>query len=502
MTELIDWDAVKSQVLPPDYVTPFAMTESVGEERRKFLIGAEVVGRGHALLPQQLLLADILALGKRFTSVILPRRSSKTTTLVEWLVGRCMEEPDLLTAYAVMSNAKAARRRYLTDIKAPMERWAKRQYGDDEKSWPFKCTSGMGTEHIRFANGSIMQVYGPQSESFRSDAFDVIVLDEAGEIEGDKAQDILAAAGPTQDTRPGAMLIYAGTAGKSQRGNMLWDGLAKATAGDPRHAGVAYWAPQNTLVEEVEAWEPDEAHPNAHARELVEAHHPGVGTLTTLESVKDNFATFRTERFMREYLGIFTDPTGGNSLIHPDRWSRALVPGDLPALPDRFTLGFAVNLSQSAASIVAAWRDEDGKACLMTIDHRPRVDWLAERLLGLSRKYKAPIAHDVKGVEMTEVNYMQLQTPRPKLEPYNFPMLRTAAAGLIKAIDQGELHHWGQPTLDDAARVVVKRMSGQNWLLGRPAGDPDADILDLEAGSIALDLYDRKPKRKVSTVFV
>jgi hypothetical protein len=81
-------------------------------------------------------------------------------------------------------------------------------------------------------------------------------------------------------------------------------------------------------------------------------------------------------------------------------------------------------------------------------------------------------------------------------------MLRTAAAGLIKAIDQGQFRHWGQPTLDDAARVVVKRMSGLNWLLGRPAGDPDADILDLEAGAMALDLYDRKPRRAVSTVFV
>src|SRR6185437_12516813 len=99
---------------------------------------------------------------------------------------------------------------------------------------------------------------------FRSDAFDVIVLDEAGEAAGEQVQDILAAALPTQDTRPGAMLVYAGTAGKSQRGNMLWDGLVRAVEGDARSAAVAYWAPQNTLMEEVEAWEPDEVHPAAH----------------------------------------------------------------------------------------------------------------------------------------------------------------------------------------------------------------------------------------------
>ena len=465
------------------------------------MMGAQALGLTggrKSLKPQQLVVADCLALGRRFTSILLPRRSAKTTTLFAWLLGRCLTEPETLCAYGVMTAQKVARRRFMTDLVPVLERL----------SGPYQLVRGNGAESIRFDNGSLIMFYGPNPESFRSDAFDIIVLDEAGELSGEAVQDILAAALPTQDTRPGAMLVYAGTAGKSQRGNMLWDGLSRAVAGDPRHAGVAYWAAQNTLVEEVEAWEPDELHPNAHARELVELHHPGIGTLTTLESVKDNFDAMRTEQFMREYLGVFTDPTGGNSLIHPDRWAHALVtqengaPADLPTLPASFALGFKVNQGQTAASIVAAWRDKNGDACLMVIDHRPRVDWLADRVIDLSRKYKMRFAHDTQGVDMTEVQYLERQSPRPRLEPYNFPMLRTAAAGLIKAIDQGQLRHWGQPTLDDAARVVVKRMSGQNWLLGRPQGDPDADILDLEAGSMALDLYDRKPQRSRTAVFV
>lgn len=498
-----DWDAVKATALRPDFMTEFVLTAQIIQARSSFGDGARafgLLGGRKELQSQQLLVADCLAAGYRFTELLLPRRSTKTTTILAWLFGRCMNEPGLLTAYGVMTAQKVARRRFMNDVVPVLERaWP------DRKTRPFRLSKSNGAEQITFDNGSIIMFYGPNAESFRSDAFDVIVLDEAGELDGEAVQDVLSAALPTQDTRPGAMLVYAGTAGTSQKGNMLWDALAKATAGDRRHAAVAYWADQNTLMEELASWEPSEEHPNAHARELVERHHPGVASgLTTLDSVKDNFDTMTPERFAREYLGIFTDTSGGGGLVSLDTWRRSRVGDDdtpPPAPPERFSLAMVVHPDQTSAALVAAWRDDDGHACILVLNHRKGVEWVANRALALARQYKVEVCHDTQGPVGVEVEWLQRQTPRPRLVPYTWPMVRTAAAGIVKAIDQGQLRHWGQPTLDDAAALVVKRLSGpSNWALGRR--DREDDIIDLEGAAMALNHFDTRPKRKLGAIIL
>lgn len=501
LDELKRWDATKAMALRPDFLTADALREGDQSARCSFLVGAEalgLVGGRKTLQPQQFLVADLLGLSRRFTTVLMPRRSSKTTIILAWLVGRCMEEDDLLTAYGVMTSMKKARARFLSDIVKPLERrWP------DRHNRPFKILKGNGAERVVFENGSELWVYGPNPDDFRSDAFDVIVLDESGEIDGDEAADIKGAALPTQDTRPGAMLVYAGTAGDSQRGNMLWDALSAAQSDDQRSVGIAYWADQNTLPEEAEAWEPSEEHPAAHARELVEAHHPGIGTLTTLDSIKDSFDAMGASQFLREYLGVFADPRGTATLIGAERWSHAKQDGDLPELPERFGLAMALHPDQTCASLVAAWRDGEGRACVMVVDARKGVKWIAERALGLSRKYGprivGGIAYDTQGPAMVEVEFMQRQAQRPRMAPNTWPDIRTASALIVKEIAIGNLAHWGQPDLDDAVACVVKRLSGpQNWALGRR--ERSDDITPMEAAAMALVTYDKSPKRSFGSL--
>lgn len=496
----MDWNRTKRRALQPDFITPIPNTKAVRDNRTPFLFGAQALGltsRGKSIQPQQCLVNDLLGLRKRFTAILMPRRSTKTTIILAWLIGRCLTEPDLMCAYGMMTSQKKARQRYLSDVVKPLERAF-----PDAETRPFKLYKGNGTEWIKFNNGSELYFYGPSEDAFRSDAFDVIVLDEAGEIEGEKAADILGAALPTQDTRPGAMLIYAGTAGRTQRGNMLWDALQDAQSDNPRSAGIAYWADQSTLLEEVSGWEPTEEFPNGHARELVELHHPGVGTMTTIQSVQDNYDHMKPEVFMREYLGIFSDPTGGNSLLDMDRWAKQARPEGVDGLlPERFALAIAVDVNQRYAAIVAVWRNDEGKACFLVLDARKGYGWLADRAYGLSRKYRAPIIHDDKGPVMGEVEWLQNQSPKPQLVKYSWGQIQTSAAVLVKTINASDFYHWNQPDLTDAARDVVKRMSGPKaWGLGKR--DPEDNITPIEAASIGLNYYDKALSRKKAVAFI
>lgn len=494
---MLHWETQKSLALPADYITDIPMSDDIIEQRDSFLIGAKAIGLmrgGVDIKPQQYLVADLLGAKRRFTTILMPRRSSKTTIILAWALGRCLQEPDLLVAYSMMTSQKKARQRYITDIAKPLERsWP------NKDNRPFTLYKGNGTEWIRFNNGSEFYVYGPSEDSFRSDAFDIIVLDEAGEIEGEPAADILGAALPTQDTKPDAMLIRAGTGGRSQQGNMLWDAL-KAARNDTndRHAAIAYWAPQNTQLEEVESWEPTDDNPLGNARELVELHHPGIGTLTTIERVKDSYDQLKPELFMREYLGVFSDPTGGNNLIPPIIWDAAKQDGELPSPPDKFGMAIAVHPDQACASIVAAWRDDSGKASFLVIDHRKGVRWVAERVLGLYRNYKMPISYDpLVGANMMEIEFLNRQSPRPKLDPCPWTVVRPATATLLKEISAQNFTHWGQEPLDNAAALVIKRAvdRGRSVALGRRASEDD--ITALEGAMLALSAFDRAPKRRV-----
>jgi len=93
----------------------------------------------------------------------------------------------------------------LKDVAGIMERTY-----PDEDARPFRLLRGAGSERIEFDNGSVLSFVAPKGDSFRSDAFDVIILDEAGEPEAELSDDVWQlpyqrwTPGPTRwwDSRP------------------------------------------------------------------------------------------------------------------------------------------------------------------------------------------------------------------------------------------------------------------------------------------------------------
>ncbi|MCR2785431.1 MULTISPECIES: hypothetical protein [unclassified Microbacterium] len=427
-------------------------------------------------------MAQMLAAGHPRNALLLPRRSSKTTTLNCEALGRAYHREDYRVAILTLTTGKAGRSRFLKDVVPALERIGA-SFGEDKRLWPFKLVKSAGSERVEFRGSGGMVSWLSSIDDLRGEAFDLVILDEAQAADVEKAQEVIAAALPTMDTRPGAQIVVAGTAGEFRKGNLLWDWLEDGREGK---AGIVeYGVPDDTAPDLFDSWETVEA--------LILAAHPGIGNLTTLETIKSNYDALGVEKFAREYLSVFGKIGEGAGVLNQQRWLESAASGT-PEIPDHFAIGAACSFTQGFSSLVAAWRDEDGKAHGYVLDHRKGTTWLADAGAKLSITHNLPIVYDSASSPMrVEVEAMQHMQPTPWLAPQNFPNVTTAAALVTKSVNTGNAVHYSQPAMSDAAKIAVRRSAGASWALGRPPKDPDADISALEAWALALRFYDENP---------
>lgn len=473
------WVALRDSGIAPLHLSELGGTL---ESRRGFLEGARLMGLMRpgrlGLVPQQLLLHDTLAAGRRDNGVLMPRRSTKTTGLLVDAIGRCAYEgaDDYRVAVLTATTGKVGRSRFIKDVVPALQR------NDDGR---LKIYRGAGQERVEWPDtGSSVSILA-SVEDLRGEAFDEVIIDEAGEPDPDKVDDINGAALPTMDTRPGGQYVVAGTAGDYRKGNLLWDTLEGGRSGS---AGIIEYAmPDGTTVDDIATWE--------LALPLVLASHPGIGNLTTLDAVLVNFNKMKRQRFLREYGNVFGDDGGSTGLFKPDAWARLELDEDYPTPPAHFGLAIAVTPGQDSAAIGAAWRDEQGVAQLLLLDRRDGVQWLVDTVNGIAGRNRSTIVHDTFGPVLAEVEALNRRNPRPKMGPQTMKNVQTAAALLVKEIEAGNLRHYGQDELTGAMLRVVRRKIGVNgWGLGRP--DLDADITPAEACAMALRWYDENPARQ------
>lgn len=456
-----------------------------------------IIGRRKTLKPQQLAVVDAVNAGKRRMAVLMPRRSAKSTTIWAIALGRCATRQDYAVAYTQMTSGSDARRRFRVDVIQVLERlWP------DEDQRPWRIFKASGLERIEFDNGSSIRILVPSAEAFRGDAYDLVVLDEAGEASLDMSEDILQGLLPTFDTRPGAQLIVAGTAAEFRAGNLLYESLQRARDGKAGAGLVEYASPDSTDLDELNTWE--------GAKALVMAAHPGLATeevpdnLTTLEIAQERWEELSHGKFAREYLSIFGTVGTATSFLNTAQWDAHADTGALPDMPTDRAVGLAAvtHPDQSVSALVAAWRDDKGRACLLLVDHRAGTDWLPRRAKELASKLHTTVTHDDRGPILVSVETMERMRPRPKLKPSGSRETSTAAALLAKEIDEGNIVHWNQDELNAAVRLVTKRggITAAMWWFGRR--DPGHDIIAAEGASLALRWVDENPKRKRYTGIV
>lgn len=489
-------DSGRSPFEESDLVTAY-------RDRAEFLVGAwlinEIVpnrivpgGLLANLQPQMLRTADVLAAEYFANAILEPRRSAKTTSLWCVLLGRCWMRPVYMAGYTMLTTAQKAAERFKLDVRDPITRkWR------NPKECPVKLNGSNGALGIEFPNGSRLAILSPNGDAVRSGAYDVLVMDEAGEAEPDMWDDIVGAVVPSFDTRgPGAQLVYAGTGGKYRDGSHFW-----ATLHDPEAGRLRYGVPDDIDERRLESWE-------AGAGELIAQLHPGLDGLTTLDKIRRNFPILKAVRFALEYLGHFGRASGNDVLLSPHDWETTTGEGAPPEGVPAASLAFAVHPGGLWSSIAVAWHLDDEtpdlaraawalegnddeaetpRAGFKIIHHQEGNDRMAATLWKYWKLLRLPIAYDDAPQEKAIIaDLLRQARPRPLVERVTFAEKSVAATRLVNGVRHKRVEHWCQEPLDNAATIAVPRQAGKSRLIGAPANDAEADITPLEAAALAL----------------
>lgn len=446
--------------------------------------------------PQQLVLGRVLAAKRedgspenREVGVCVPRRAAKTTTIWAELLGRCARRDGYQVVTTAQTGVKA-RERFMT-----VQRILSRNNIGE-----YVIKKGAGAESIEWTNGSRLWVVPPEGGAFRGDAAHAILLDEAQEHGVEASADILGGALALMDTvqdGAGGQLIIAGTAGTARAG-MLWDQLDVGRAG---HGGIVEYAvPEGTPVAfdaaspEGQAgiaagWQVDATGKWVMNEPAVLTAHPGIGTLTTLDIIRDRFVRLELAKFAREYGGLWPFDLNARA-IDPAQWKAGQV-RDYPPRPAVFALGYDVAPDQSTAALCAAWRDERGRAWVEVIEHAAGDSWLPRVIHTITRKeLNTRVGYDNIGPNQAVADtIVRTARPRPRLHGLGTRDITAASAQISQEIHQGRCFHKTDPALDNAADAATRRNIGDgSWAWGRRKSA--GDIAALVAATNALRTYD------------
>ncbi|MDL9978843.1 hypothetical protein [Microbacterium candidum] len=440
------------------------------------------------LQPQMLMEVDALAAGKRNNAILEPRRSAKTASLWCVKMGRCWMRPVYFAGYTMLTTAKKANERFKLDVRDPIiRRWR------DKRERPVKINESNGSMGVEFENGSKLSVLSPNGDDVRSGAYDMLTLDEGGEPEPDVWDDIVGAVVPSFDTRPGAQLVYAGTGGKYRDGSHFWATLHDAEAGRLR-----YGVPDDAKDADLDTWE--------KVAPIIERIHPGLDGLTTLATIRGNFPILGPARFAMEYLNHFGRASGNAALIAASDWETTRTDSPPPEGVPAASLAFAVHPGGAFVSVAVAWHlaDEspdlaraawalDGddtdaappRAGFKLVHHQHGTAGMPATLWRLWKQLRLPIVYDDAPQEKAIIQDLLRQArPRPAVDLVRFGDKSVAATRLLNGLRHGQVEHWAQDQLDDAAAVAIERVAGKSRLIG--TADPTDDVTPLEAASLAL----------------
>lgn len=433
---------------------------------------------GLSLLPQGYEVASVMQAMNgdrplyRFVVTEIARRSAKTTSAFEVALGRAMTRSGYKIASTAQTGLKS--RSKLLEVQTAL------LAAGFEKDGLGRCLRGAGDTRIDFTNGSSWQALPPTGGAFRSDAFDLVLVDEGGEIDQETADDLLSGLVPTMDTRPQAQLWVGGTPGEARSG-MLWTALEWLRGGRARTGGVVYECPDRRTFLDPETGVPDFG--------LLLALHPGISSgLTDVETIVGNLDVLGLERWQREYLCLWP-LNAGVCALDVAAWTDCEAPEDedAPEAPENAGVGWSVDKDGTSSAIVAAWRDARGRACLEVLAFGEGFDWVPAEAQEVQKEYRGALAYDAIGPAIEVADLMSRPPHRVRTTVVPFKDQVGSHARLDKEITKRNVVHYGDPALTEAVESSAWRPAGgARMFLSKPGS------CVLPAAAVALWTYDQR----------
>ena len=364
--------------------------------------------------------------------VIVPRQNGKGAILEALaLAGLFLFECELIvwTAHE-MKTAKEGFRRLVAHIQRTPDlarQVDKYKHGNDDRG-------------IELLDGRRIQFLARSSGSGRGFTGDLVILDEAYELDGD----VMAALLPTLSAVPNPQIWYTSSApmAKSEQLHKVRSrGLA---GGDPRLAFFEWSAPIGSDPVAEETWS---------------LANPGYPHRIDREAIESEWREFNADndpsKFNRERNGFPDEMVGLTSVISADAWTALMESGSRIKSARQWAL--AVSPDRKWATFGVAGRRADGLVHVEWLERKAGTDWVVAMGVRLFESSGIPLRIHKSGPEGSFI--APLRERGVEVVEVSSADVSQATGQFIDACNASTLRHIGQGSLDIAIRGAVLRSS-------------------------------------------
>lgn len=356
-----------------------------------------------------------------------------------------------------------------------------RSFFENPRRWPelaamvAEIRQTNGQEAILLTNGGSIEFVARSRGSGRGFTVDDLVLDEAQELTDEQLEALLPtiSAAPSRDPQ----IIMTGTPPPPGADGAPFKRMrASGVEGKDRRLSWHEWSP-GTI--------PDPTDRAALLATVAETN-PGLGIRLQMSVIEDELAQMSFAGWMRERCGAWDSDAMGGMIDYPTWLDRSIPAGEVPD----GTICYAVKFSADGERVSCAVgvRPQHGPVHVESLGVQALADgtagmvaWLAER----GRRGRRIVVDGKAGAGDLLNELVAAGVPRARVRLLSTDEAITAHAGMLRAINSGEVTHLAQPGLDAQVQIAGRRKigtaGGWGWLPLTPGGD----VVALDAVTLA-----------------
>jgi hypothetical protein len=332
-----------------------------------------------------------------------------------------------------------------------------------------------GQEAVVLTNGGSVEFIARSKGSGRGFTVDVLVMDEAQELN----DDALAALLPTISSAPlrNPQQIYTGTPPPpNAQGEVFTRVRAAGVEGkDPRLCWMEWGMAADADLDDEDEW--------ANA-------NPSLGIRLGIETIRDERAAMSDDTFGRERGGLW-DSQASAQVIQPDTWAKLADRGSQPRMPVCFAVDVTPDRQRTTISLAGV--RADGLLHVETVQNERGTVWAVPRLVELNAKWKpVGIVVDPGSPAGSLIADLQAAGIEPLLTSARD--VGQACGSFYDLSTTDRLRHLDDPLLNTALAAARKRPLGDAGAWAWHRKDSSTDITPLVGATLALWGYMKSTK--------